>query len=175
MVLLTHTDIEMPFADAFAPMAAQAGDDGEGLVEVLSRNFSHALFAEFSATHPAKRDGRDAYEAFIRHLWNGGWQEMFDRYPVLSRLVRQTVDLKIEEKREFRSRLQADLPALRATFGLDLDRVVRVRSGLSDPHRGLRSVKIVEFASGARLVYKPKPLALDLAWSTRVVRHAECR
>jgi lantibiotic modifying enzyme len=165
---LTTTDPRpkvLPFAEAFAPMEALAGDDGEGLVEILSRSFSDVLFSEFSATRPPHRDGCDGYLAFIHRLWDGGWQELFDRYPVLARLVPQTVKLKIAENQEFRSRLQADRERLRATFGLELDRVAGVRGGLSDPHRGLRSVKIVEFASGAKLVYKPKSLALDLAWN----------
>jgi lantibiotic modifying enzyme len=156
---------EIPFAEAFAPMRAQDEDDSEGLAEVLSRNFSYVLFSEFVATRPPDGGGSDAYSAFIRRLWNGGWQDLFNRYPVLARLVQQTVDLKIEENRELHARLEADLAALRATFGPDLDRVARVRGGLSDPHRGLRSVKIVEFASGAKIVYKPKSLALDLAWN----------
>src|SRR5262245_7966591 len=106
----------LPFAEAFAPMTALAGDDGEGLVEILSRSFSDVLFAEFSTTRPPHRDGRDAYLAFIHRLWDGGWQELFDRYPVLARLVRQAVKLKIAENQEFRSRLEADRERLRATF-----------------------------------------------------------
>ena len=62
----------LPFAEAFAPMLAQAGYDGDGLVEVLSRSFSYVLFAEFSTRRPLDRDGRGAYRAFIHHLWNGG-------------------------------------------------------------------------------------------------------
>ena len=159
------TDSRIPFGDAFLPITAHAGDHGDGLAEILSRNFSYVLFAEFIARRPPDRDGCDAYRAFVRHLCSGGWQRQFECYPVLARLVRQTVELAVEQDREFRARLDADLVTLRATFGPDLDRVVHVGSGLSDPHRGLRSVKIIEFASGARLVYKPKSLALDLAWN----------
>ena len=34
----------------------------------------------------------------------------------------------------------------------------------SDPHNGGRSVRIVTFADGARVVYKPKDLRLDIVW-----------
>jgi len=159
------TGSRIPFGDAFIPLTAHAGDDGDVLAEILSRNFSHVLFAEFNARRPPDRDGCDAYRAFVDHMNGGGWRDLFDRYPVLARLVPQTVHLAAEQDREFRARLDADLVTLRATFGVDIDRLVHVHSGLSDPHRGLRSVKILDFASGARLVYKPKSLALDLAWN----------
>ncbi len=53
--------------------------------------------------------------------------------------------------------------------------MVRVsNSGVGDLHRGGRSVAILDFSSGLRLVYKPRPLAVDrafyglLEWLNRV-------
>src|SRR5690606_11994366 len=40
-----------------------------------------------------------------------------------------------------------------------------VRLGLGDVHRGGASVAVLAFEDGRRLVYKPRPLALDLALS----------
>jgi class II lanthipeptide synthase len=42
--------------------------------------------------------------------------------------------------------------------------VVEVRSGLSDPHDGGRTVALVRFESGLRVVYKPRPLGLEAAF-----------
>lgn len=39
-----------------------------------------------------------------------------------------------------------------------------VRSGLSDPHDGGRTVAIVHFASGLRVVYKPRAVGLEAAF-----------
>lgn len=40
-----------------------------------------------------------------------------------------------------------------------------VQSALSDPHRGGRTVKIITFENGRKIVYKPKSLAIDEAWA----------
>lgn len=42
--------------------------------------------------------------------------------------------------------------------------VREVQSGLSDPHDGGRTVAVVHFASGLRVVYKPRPVGLEAAF-----------
>lgn len=42
--------------------------------------------------------------------------------------------------------------------------MVEEQSGLSDPHDGGRTVAIVRFASGLRVVYKPRPVGLEAAF-----------
>ena len=48
--------------------------------------------------------------------------------------------------------------------------VARIQGGLSDPHRGGRSVLLVEFDDGLRALYKPKDLRIDVAWQRLVER-----
>ncbi|MFL6237628.1 MAG: type 2 lanthipeptide synthetase LanM family protein, partial [Thermoanaerobaculia bacterium] len=48
--------------------------------------------------------------------------------------------------------------------GAGLGRLIEARGGVSDPHRGERTVLLLRFDSGLRLVYKPKPLAADAAF-----------
>lgn len=48
--------------------------------------------------------------------------------------------------------------------GKPLGRALEVRSGLSDPHNGGRTVAIVRFASGLRVVYKPRAVGLEAAF-----------
>src|SRR5262249_32655633 len=43
-------------------------------------------------------------------------------------------------------------------------RVDVIQGNLSDPHNGGRSVRILQFEDGARVVYKPKDLRVDVAW-----------
>src|SRR5262249_30651640 len=43
--------------------------------------------------------------------------------------------------------------------------VTDVEVGLSDPHRGGRGVAILGFASGIKIVYKPKDMAIDHVWA----------
>src|SRR5262249_11278862 len=72
---------------------------------------------------------------------------------------------------EFLQHLCADADALRTHFreGSELGMLTEVK-GDGDTHRGGRSVRIVTFSSGLRLVYKPRPMAVEvqvqqlLAW-----------
>ena len=64
---------------------------------------------------------------------------------------------------EILSRWERDKRKIYETFKLsDQDTIVKIRSG-GDSHREGRTVCIVEFSSGAKVVYKPRSLALD-AW-----------
>lgn len=67
---------------------------------------------------------------------------------------------------EMHSRFRADSRALSATFGSPgaLGEVVDLEIGLSDPHAHGRTVGLVTFASGARIVYKPRSLRVDTAF-----------
>lgn len=62
-------------------------------------------------------------------------------------------------------RLTADRPSIASAFfgGRFCGRLVDVHSGLSDPHNGGRTVAVVRFASGRRVVYKPRSLGLEAA------------
>jgi lantibiotic modifying enzyme len=70
------------------------------------------------------------------------------------------------QPREWRRRLAADRRQLQASIGCGrpLGRVLAVREGLSDPHDGGRTVALVRFASGVRVVYKPRPVGLEAAF-----------
>lgn len=75
-------------------------------------------------------------------------------------------NLWIEASVELVRRLDADLLAIRDAFhaSCSLGPVVDIRSGLSDPHNGGRTVLRLTFAHGLKLGYKPKDLGLDVAW-----------
>ncbi|HSG38436.1 MAG TPA: type 2 lanthipeptide synthetase LanM, partial [Thermoanaerobaculia bacterium] len=88
------------------------------------------------------------------------------QYPVLARALVETVDRWVEVSLELLERLAADSPDLLASFSPDADPgpLAEVRTGLGDPHRGNRSVVLFRFASGLRLIYKPKSLAVEAAF-----------
>src|SRR3984957_8621673 len=69
-------------------------------------------------------------------------------------------------------RLDADLEAIRRDIlhSGNTGRVAGFEGNLSDPHNEGRSVRIVGFEDGARVVYKPKDLRLDAAWHALVER-----
>ena len=102
----------------------------------------------------------------------GGFRRLFDDKPVLLRLIASITRQWIDTSREFVMRLDSDLAAIRRDIlhsGAG-SRVAKIEGDLSDPHNGGRSVLIVRFEDGSRVVYKPKDLRLDAAWHALVER-----
>ncbi|PYQ59767.1 MAG: hypothetical protein DMF53_18285 [Acidobacteria bacterium] len=93
-------------------------------------------------------------------------------YPVLARQVVLDLELFREAIGEIFSQLAADWPEIvtRLFGGQDPGPLAAFDGGAGDRHRRGRSVRILSFASGARLVYKPRSLAVEahfqelLAW-----------
>lgn len=94
-------------------------------------------------------------------------------YPVLARQVLQAVDLWVEAGEELGRRLGRDASVLRRFFGEDPGPLTELSGDRGDRHFGGRSVVILRFETGHRVVYKPRPLTLDarfqdlLTWLNR--------
>ncbi len=111
-------------------------------------------------------ESRALYRRFVTDLAAGGLAGLFVEYPVLARNL-GTISLHwIEAQAEFLGQLAADLPDLDRAFGDGsvLGEVVALAPALSDMHQGGRSVVAVTFASGRRVVYKPKNLGTEAAY-----------
>ncbi|CCJ08630.1 Lanthionine synthetase C-like protein [Methylocystis sp. SC2] len=123
-----------------------------------------------SAAQPS--DETSCYHHFICEMRSGGLRRLFDEKPVLLRLIAVVTRQWLESSREFVLRLNADLSAIhREILHARPERVVKkIDAGLSDRHHGGRSVLIVEFEDGSRVVYKPKDLRLDVRWRALVER-----
>jgi type 2 lantibiotic biosynthesis protein LanM len=90
---------------------------------------------------------------------------LFREYPVLARRLGSISHLWVEANAEFLERLEADMPELERLFGgEELGNVVELEPSLSDPHRGRRGVVALTFASGRKLVYKPKDMGTEAAY-----------
>jgi type 2 lantibiotic biosynthesis protein LanM len=108
---------------------------------------------------------------------------IFEEYPVLARCLSETMGRWDLVAREFTDRLAADWGALVRTFfdGASPGELTAIDGGAGDTHRGGRAVMILKFASGARLVYKPRPLRGDavfqelLGWLDRRGSHPPFR
>ena len=86
-------------------------------------------------------------------------------YPVLARLATTVLDNWVDSRVEFAQRLVDGLPALRAALWPDgaPGALTAVAFGAGDRHQGGRSVAVVTFARD-RVVYKPRPMAADVAF-----------
>lgn len=132
------------------------------LLEALSGLFAPALYERFADTRK--------YDEFVAGMKDGGFRRLFEDKPVLLRLAAALTRQWMYSAHELVSRLDADLADIRAEFRGACGRVVGVDGDVSDPHNHGRSVQIVAFEDGSRVVYKPKDLALDAAWHGLVGR-----
>ncbi len=106
------------------------------------------------------------YRKFVAERSEDGLRSFFLRFPVAARLVAETVLQWIEFTSEFLTRLRRDLARLEAKFNAAIParELLFIKAGLSDPHDGGRSVLILGFEGGMQVVYKPRPMQVDLAF-----------
>ncbi|NJR40657.1 MAG: DUF4135 domain-containing protein [Leptolyngbyaceae cyanobacterium CSU_1_4] len=111
------------------------------------------------------------YQAFIQSLTAGRLRSFLQKYPVLARLMAIALEFWLETTGEFLQRLATDLPAIQSTFSTDADStdaewgaVEALHPSLSDPHHQGRTVIGLQFASGVRLIYKPRNIGLESAY-----------
>jgi type 2 lantibiotic biosynthesis protein LanM len=104
------------------------------------------------------------FEHFVQRLCQRETMlPLLEEYAVLARQLVRTIEHWLVSSLECLDRLCADWQGIRATFAPEDDPglLVEVGSDAGDHHRDGRSVLLLRFSSGWRLVYKPKSLAID--------------
>jgi type 2 lantibiotic biosynthesis protein LanM len=149
------------------------------LLESLAHLFAPTLmqeFVQFRTSGNALRDffnisvqgasKRDKYQAFLQYHLQDGFLSLFEKYSVLGRLVAIAIDFWVESTSELINRLISDWLAIEQYFSPNqpLNKVVDILVGLSDSHKRGRTVAALSFDTGLKLIYKPKDLALEVAF-----------
>ncbi|MDI1465208.1 type 2 lanthipeptide synthetase LanM family protein [Catellatospora sp. KI3] len=142
----------------------------------LTRLAARALVLELHVLRVSGRlaggSPRQRFAAFVTELGSpAGLSALFGEYPVLARILGRSCLRAVDALEELLDRLAADrADVVAALLGADPGALTSVDTGVGDGHRGGRSVAVLRFASGARVVYKPRSLAVDslfasvLAW-----------
>ena len=161
-----------------AALAALEGEllDHLGLIASLALGrvfydfrFALAPLSAFEELWVQQSRSTRIYRQFVDHLLRGGWQDVFERYPVLARLMVQSVEQAIENSSRLCRRILADLPRLRRHFGELTLPIASVSANLSDRHNGGQSVACLTFANGRQLIYKPRSVMPEIFFN-RVLR-----
>jgi type 2 lantibiotic biosynthesis protein LanM len=142
----------------------------ENLARKLQTLATRVLILELNVARMLEQlPGESPQERF--HFFSTSWLQqphvraaLLEEYPVLARLLATTVERWLETSLEFLEHLATDRPHLGAAFlgGEALGELIEMQGGVSDLHRGGRSVLLLRFSSGLRLVYKPKSLQVDV-------------
>jgi type 2 lantibiotic biosynthesis protein LanM len=88
-------------------------------------------------------------------------------YSVAARAASTLMERWQHNTLEWAQRLATDTEAIANLFlaGAPLGELCQIECSLSDPHQGGKSVMRLHFTSGLRLIYKPRSVSLDLAYS----------
>ncbi len=146
------------------------------LLQNVSRICSRVLEVEFRTYSACRQldglsypdpvrgcESREAYLGFVAGIYGSSWRPLFKEYCVMARLTAVALLQWVESTAEFLGRFRDDAAEIRETFfgGVDPGDVAEVRMDLSDSHHAGRSVIALEFASGGKLIYKPKDMGLE--------------
>ena len=149
------------------------------LLGELSSLASNALYLEFSLFRSRqtsslqrlvqdlnKTNGTKIYQLFVTQMLSGNLVSFLEEYAVLARLIGNTSLLWIETNAEFLRRLATDLSTIKNTFFANraIGKIAELQPSLSDHHNGRRTVTILTFESGDKLVYKPKDFGIARAY-----------
>ncbi|MFD7136490.1 type 2 lanthipeptide synthetase LanM family protein [Streptomyces sp. NPDC059894] len=135
------------------------------LESALARQAARTLVRELDAArragHLAGAGPRERFASFVAATGgSAGLRGLFTAYPVLARMLGQTALDATEAVGELGLRLAADRGELVSFLldGRDPGPLARIELGRGDAHQGGRSVAVLGFTDGSRVVYKPRPL-----------------
>ncbi len=96
---------------------------------------------------------------------------LWSEYPVLGRSLAEAAERWHEVMIELAGRLLSDWPVIVETLfvGVSPGPLLQVQADAGDTHRGGRSVMVLTFESGTKLVYKPRSLAVDIRFQELLV------
>jgi type 2 lantibiotic biosynthesis protein LanM len=152
---------------------------GESVAEVIDP----CLLSEFAFERPAGAGilgifaaelapsiGTERYQLFVERHRADGLRQILTKFPVAGRLAAMRIETWVEATSELLDRLAGDLPEIKAELLQSTEEafVSDIDPRLSDPHCRGRSVAIVTFSDGRKVVYKPRSLAPEAAWRTLV-------
>ncbi|MBA3891231.1 MAG: type 2 lantipeptide synthetase LanM, partial [Gemmatimonadaceae bacterium] len=131
--------------------------------------------AALDATGMTPPAPRMRYVAFVNEQLSGGLARLFRRHAALGRLLATRTSFWVDATAAMMAQLAADRDHIARDFGTGADpgHVTGVEAELSDSHNCGRMVSVLTFASGLRVVHKPRSLAperaveLFIGWANR--------
>lgn len=180
---------EIPFADLMWPAVVQARtkigawetalltdrakQDFAGiLIRRMAKVYERTLYESFDGFRqavgiaPEDAKGKELYDSFKSALLSGPFANLVANRPVMIRLLATIVGQWITTTDEFINRLEDDRAGLGDHFPElgDAGAVCAIAGGISDAHDHGRTVLVLTFENGARIVYKPRPVGMEAAW-----------
>lgn len=144
------------------------------LLDAIVEISALAALQRYRESVPVAARPAGSYQAFVRRTLADPLGELYGVFPALARSTCERVEQWRGQVRELAQRWQRDRRRVLAELGAPLGappgappghRIARIQGHLSDRHHGGRSVLALELESGFRLVYKPRCVAVDRAFT----------
>lgn len=151
----------------WTPAVERSLDDPEALARAQVREL--AVHAFDMTIRPLAdlmgESGASTYEEFCHNMLQTGLTDLAYTYPVMWARLSHRLVRKVEALIELLERLAADREEVHRTIGIAAGTEVAAIQGSGDTHGRGRAVSVITFADGHRLVYKPRPVDCERAWT----------
>lgn len=138
------------------------------IFDAVSRVLILELAAAQTTGHLLGDTPGERYAFFVECLGDAEFgRDILGQYPALEHQVALICENTVNAQIEFLRRLTQDWPKLKGEFFAGQDALLfeGMDTNGGDSHCGGRSVIIARLSGGARIVYKPRPLAVDMHFS----------
>lgn len=143
------------------------GPDAETWLGASQTNLMRSLFGithRILVAHYKLIEGQVGFDAYCASLRQPDIRAyLHERYPLLRSAMDHARDGWVEEASTVFARYAEDREAIASALlpGAPPAAIREIRFGAGDHHRGGRSVAILEFTDGRKLVYKPRDMSID--------------
>ena len=105
---------------------------------------------------------------FIQWFYSDGFAQIINTYPLVLKKLILLAEIHVKNFDIFLSNYQNDINAISELLNTSPEKlkIANISGNLSDSHNLGQTVMRIEFLSGDRIYYKPRSVAVDIAWST---------
>lgn len=130
---------------------------------------THPCFNILQLIDPAFKSTDRILNDYDDHFFNhGGLAGFLKKYPLVKSLQQDMLQQLTAFKAELHNHIITDTDSISQLFNNNqpIGIPVKINTNQGDLHNGGKSTAIVEFASGLKIVYKPRNGAMDIAFNT---------
>lgn len=88
-------------------------------------------------------------------------KKLFSKYPILKEIIEINLNYKLKSVEEIFSRLNSDKEEIKKKLNVNIDSLTNISLGEGDMHNNGKSVAILSFSKGKKIIYKPRSLDID--------------
>lgn len=94
-----------------------------------------------------------------------GYNELFNEYPILFRIIYDLLESEVKNLKECIDRISEDSILIKDKLGINTKQnIIKIIGGVSDRHNNGKTVIILQYKNSDKIVYKPRNMSVDIFW-----------